>query len=60
MLQTFDAASLAVGLAAAFVFAVLSIKWMVAYLNRNGLAVFGYYRVAVALVVGALLLAQTL
>ena len=53
MLQTFDALSLAVGVVFAFVAALLSVKWMVGYLNRHGLAVFGYYRVALALVAGA-------
>ena len=50
MLQTFDALPMAVGLLFAFISAVLSVKWMVAYLNRHGLAIFGYYRVALALV----------
>jgi undecaprenyl-diphosphatase len=49
MLQTFDAAPIAVGLVFAFIAAVVSVKWMVAYLNNHGLAVFGYYRVALAL-----------
>jgi undecaprenyl-diphosphatase len=48
MLQTFDVAPIAVGLVFAFIAAVVSVKWMVAYLNRHGLAVFGYYRVAIA------------
>jgi undecaprenyl-diphosphatase len=48
MLQTFDVAPIAVGLVFAFIAAVVSVKWMVAYLNRHGLAVFGYYRVALA------------
>ena len=56
MLQTFDALSLAVGVAFAFVAALLSVKWMVGYLNRHGLAIFGYYRVALALVAGTLLM----
>ncbi len=51
MLQTFDALSITVGLFFAFVSAVVSVKWMVSYLNRHGLAVFGYYRVSLALVV---------
>jgi undecaprenyl-diphosphatase len=55
MLQTFDVLSLVVGLIAAFVFAVLSIKWMVAYLNRHSLAIFGYYRVLVAMIVAVLI-----
>lgn len=49
LLRTFDALPIAVGLLFAFVSAVISVKWMVAYLNRHGLAVFGYYRVALAL-----------
>jgi undecaprenyl-diphosphatase len=48
MLQTFEAAPIAVGLVFAFIAAVVSVKWMVAYLNRHGLAAFGYYRVAIA------------
>jgi len=53
MLQTFDALSLAVGVIFAFIAALLSVKWMVGYLNRHGLAIFGYYRVVLALVAGA-------
>lgn len=56
MLMTFDVASIAVGLVFAFLFAVLSVKWMVAYLNRSGLALFGYYRIAVAAVASILLM----
>ncbi|MDY0191794.1 MAG: undecaprenyl-diphosphate phosphatase [Desulfuromonas sp.] len=55
MLHTFDGWSLAVGVIFAFGAALISVKWMVAYLNRHGLAIFGYYRVAVALVVALLL-----
>jgi undecaprenyl-diphosphatase len=55
MLQTFDPYSLAVGLVFAFIAAVISIKWMVSYLNNHSLAIFGYYRVALALIAGALL-----
>lgn len=56
MLQTFDALPIAVGLLFAFISAVVSVKWMVAYLNRHGLAIFGYYRVALALVTAVWLL----
>ncbi len=57
MLQTFDGLSLLVGVVFAFVAALLSVKWMVGYLNRHGLAIFGYYRVVLAIVVGGLLMA---
>jgi len=60
MLQTFDATSLAVGVVFAFVAALLSVKWMVGYLNRHGLAIFGYYRVVLALVAGSLLMTGVL
>jgi undecaprenyl-diphosphatase len=60
MLQIFAPASLAAGLVAAFVFAVLSIKWMVGYLSRHGMAIFGYYRLALAVVVGVLLASSVL
>ena len=60
MLQTFDPGSLTIGLVFAFISAVISIKWMVAYLNNHGLAIFGYYRVAVAVATAALLLTNTI
>ncbi|MGD9506375.1 MAG: undecaprenyl-diphosphate phosphatase [Syntrophobacteraceae bacterium] len=56
MLQMFDALPLIVGLVAAFIFAVISVKWMVSYLNRHSLAIFGYYRVLAAVLVSAWML----
>jgi undecaprenyl-diphosphatase len=55
MLQTFEPQALAIGLIFAFISAVVSVKWMVAYLNRHGLEIFGWYRVILALMVGGLL-----
>ena len=55
MLETFTLTSLAVGLISAFFAAVVAIRWMVSYLNKHGLAIFGYYRVALAMVVALLL-----
>jgi undecaprenyl-diphosphatase len=49
MLATLELSSMALGLLFAFVSAVLSVKWMIRYLNRYGLEVFGYYRIAIAL-----------
>jgi undecaprenyl-diphosphatase len=56
MLETFSVSSMAVGLVFAFLAAVVSVKWMVSYLNKHGLAIFGYYRVALAVAVAALIL----
>lgn len=55
MLRTFPLEALLVGLLFAFASAVLSIRWMVSYLNRHGLAIFGYYRVAIGLITALLL-----
>ena len=48
MMQVFNLSSMALGLVFAFVSAVVSVKWMVGYLNRYGLELFGYYRIAIA------------
>lgn len=43
------------GIAVATVSAMLAVKWLVAFLTRHGLSAFGYYRIALALVLGALI-----
>jgi len=60
MMQTFEAMPIAVGLLFAFISAVVSVKWMVSYLNRHGLAVFGYYRIAIALATSVWIITGTL
>ena len=50
----------ALGFLVATLSAVAAVRWMVAYLNRHGLSAFGYYRLVLAAVVGALLLAGLL
>lgn len=56
MLQTYSGWTMLLGAIAAWASAVLAVKWMVSYLKRHGLEVFGYYRVVLAAAVAAALL----
>ena len=56
MLATYGAVPLLIGFGAAWLSAVLAVKWMVGYLKSHGMEIFGWYRVALAIVVAAWLL----
>ena len=56
MVQSFGLLALFVGFLGAWVSAVLAVKWMVAYLKKHGMQIFGYYRMALGLVVTVLIL----
>jgi undecaprenyl-diphosphatase len=56
MLEVFGVTNLAVGFLVATVTAIISVKWFLAYLQRHGLQLFGYYRIALAVVVTGLML----
>ena len=57
MWETYGPLALAVGIVAATVSAALAVKWLVSYLQRHGLSIFGWYRIALGLVIGGLTLA---
>ena len=48
MIDTFGIVVPLIGLVVAFAAAVVSIKWMLGYLRRHDLAIFGWYRLGVA------------
>lgn len=50
MFDTFGVWTPLLGLVVAFVSAAAAVKWMVGWLNRNGFAVFGWYRIAIGLI----------
>ncbi len=47
MIDTFGWVTPLIGLAVAFVSALVAVRWMVTYLQRHGFQIFGWYRVAV-------------
>lgn len=53
MLETYGALELAIGALVAFASAVVAVRWLLAYVRTRDLAVFGWYRVALALAVAA-------
>jgi undecaprenyl-diphosphatase len=60
MLEHYSLTAIVLGFAFAWLSAVIAVKWMVAYLQRHGLALFGWYRIAVAIIVAGLILANVI
>lgn len=56
MLQEYGWGPMIIGSIAAWVSAVIAVKWMVSYLQRHSMAIFGYYRIILAVGVAALIL----
>jgi undecaprenyl-diphosphatase len=55
LVDTYGVLNPMIGFVVAFVTALLAVRWMVGYVRRHGLAIFGWYRLAVAAVVLVLL-----
>jgi undecaprenyl-diphosphatase len=56
MLDAYGVTTLLIGFVAALVSAVLSVRWLVRWLTHRGLAVFGWWRLAVGALVATLLI----
>lgn len=56
MLEVFGWLNICAGFLVATLTAVLSVKWFIAYLNKHGLELFGYYRIGLAVIVSILML----
>jgi undecaprenyl-diphosphatase len=50
LVETLGAGSVAVGIAVATISAAVAVRWLVAFLNRHGLAAFGWYRIGLSAV----------
>lgn len=57
MFEVIGWAPIAVGMISATVCAFFAVRWLVGFLNRHGLALFGYYRLGLAALLGALIYA---
>lgn len=59
MLHEYGMLPMAIGIIAAAISAAIAVKWLVSYLQSHGLSVFGWYRIAIGLVIGGLILSGT-
>lgn len=60
MLAAFGPGPIAVGFAASFLSAVVAVRWLVGWLQSHGMEVFAVWRIGLAIVVAALLVAGVL
>lgn len=56
MIQVFGWSNLLVGILVAAISAAVAVRFLVAFLSRNGLALFAYYRLAIAFTLAAIFL----
>jgi undecaprenyl-diphosphatase len=49
-----------IGFVVAFLAAVVAVRWLVSYLSRHGLELFGWYRIVVAAIAIVLVITGTI
>ncbi len=59
MFETLGWTPIVIGIVVATVSAALAVKWLVSFLNKHGLAPFGYYRLVLAALLGILIMTGT-
>ncbi len=57
MWDQFGQVNMLIGVVAATISAAIAVKWMVGYLQRHGMSVFGWYRIGIGAVVAGMLMA---
>jgi undecaprenyl-diphosphatase len=57
LFETLGVGATAIGFAVAAISAAVAVRWLVGFLGRHGLAPFGWYRIALSVVMGGLILA---
>ena len=60
MWDTYGPMPLLVGIVAATISAALAVKWLVSFLQSHGLSVFGWYRIAIGVVIASLIFIGTI
>ena len=60
MIHQYGITPMLIGIVAAAVAAAIAVKWLVSYLQSHGLSIFGWYRIALGLVVGVAMLVSYL
>lgn len=60
MVDSFGWPAILIGFITAFIFAIISVKWMVSFLQRRSFAIFGWYRIAIGVVVTALVVTNAI
>jgi len=60
LFDTFGVTDPLIGFAVAFVAALIAVRWLVAYVSRHGIAIFGWYRIAVAVIALGLVAADVI